>query len=70
VFVNAKYHLGSDRRALAVFWLSFMSKDVMSNGAAVLRDADIHEQKLPSTLRGWRRGGMAPAGPGGLLEKR
>jgi hypothetical protein len=52
--VNAKYKLGSDRRALTLFWLSYMSKDVIERwGKGELLDADIihkaNEMKLPST---------------------
>jgi hypothetical protein len=40
--VNAKYTLGSDRRALALFYLSTMSKEVVEAwGRGELTNADI-----------------------------
>jgi hypothetical protein len=40
--VNRKYKLGSDRRALALFWLASMSKQTIEAwGNDTLKDAEI-----------------------------
>ena len=52
--VEEKYHVGSRRRALALFWLARMSRDVMEAwGRGELTDADImrraHAEEMVST---------------------
>jgi hypothetical protein len=43
--VNQKYQLGSERRALALFWLSSMPKEVIEAwGTGRLTDADIFKR--------------------------